>query len=264
MVAQWCAGRGIPHATLSPSSPITGSIQASARAARYALLHQWRQERALGWLLTAHHADDQLETLLMRLNRSSGVGGLAGIRARNGTVLRPMLSWRRAELMEIARAQGLCLTPAMTICGLIGWRCARAWRAWTGLIRSRHRAPLPPAPMPMTRCAGWWTIWLRSISAPTEKRVGCWIVMTSRGRCSDASSCACSSQPSPMRCPRAERPSIKHLFSYCVVRRPVSASGCLMAAAGCGHFTLRRGVQADEPLLFAPPALSWRDDMRVK
>ena len=107
MVAQWCAGQGIPHATLLPSSPITGSIQASARAARYALLHQWRQERALGWLLTAHHADDQLETLLMRLNRSSGVGGLAGIRARNGAVLRPLLGWRRAELMEIARAQGL-------------------------------------------------------------------------------------------------------------------------------------------------------------
>lgn len=107
LVARWCAGQGIPHAILTPAAQITGSLQASARAVRYALLHEWREAQALDWLLTAHHADDQLETLLMRLNRSSGVGGLAGIRARNGVVLRPLLGWRRAELMEVVRAQGL-------------------------------------------------------------------------------------------------------------------------------------------------------------
>lgn len=107
MVARWCADQGIAHRILSLSAPITGSIQASARAARYALLHQWLEERALGWLLTAHHADDQLETMLMRLNRSSGVGGLAGIRARNGAVLRPLLGWRRAELMQVVRTHNL-------------------------------------------------------------------------------------------------------------------------------------------------------------
>lgn len=107
MVSQWCLDHSVPHAILTPSVPITGSIQASARSARYALLHQWREKRAINWLLTAHHADDQLETLLMRLNRSSGVGGLAGIRARNRGILRPLLGWRRAELVEIARAQAL-------------------------------------------------------------------------------------------------------------------------------------------------------------
>src|SRR3546814_12495874 len=40
--------------------------------------------------------------MIMRLNRSSGVGGLAGIRARNGTVLRPLLSWRRDDLTALA------------------------------------------------------------------------------------------------------------------------------------------------------------------
>jgi len=107
MVARWCCEAGVPHAILSPARPITGSLQASARAARYDLLDRWRRERGCGWLLTAHHADDQLETLLMRLNRASGVGGLAGVRARNGAVLRPLLGWRRAELAAIVSEHGL-------------------------------------------------------------------------------------------------------------------------------------------------------------
>ena len=98
MVADWCAAHGVPHATLTPAAPISGSLQAQARAARYALLDQWRIERGLDWLLTAHHADDQLETLLLRLGRGSGVGGLASVRARRDAVLRPMLGMRRAEL----------------------------------------------------------------------------------------------------------------------------------------------------------------------
>src|SRR3546814_19599305 len=40
--------------------------------------------------------------MIMRLNRSSGVGGLAGVRARNGAVLRPLLGWRRDELVALA------------------------------------------------------------------------------------------------------------------------------------------------------------------
>src|SRR3546814_1335780 len=79
------------------SDLISGSLQAAARAERYRLLEQWRESHALDHVVTAHHADDQLETMIMRLNRSSGVGGLAGVRARNGTVLRPLLSWRQEE-----------------------------------------------------------------------------------------------------------------------------------------------------------------------
>ncbi|WP_419722903.1 tRNA lysidine(34) synthetase TilS [Sphingobium aquiterrae] len=104
MVARWCATHGIAHATLHPPVPITGNLQSAARTARYALLQQWRDAQGLDWLMTAHHADDQLETLLMRLNRGSGVGGLAGVRARSGHVLRPLLGWRRAELRAVAEA----------------------------------------------------------------------------------------------------------------------------------------------------------------
>ncbi|KQT32362.1 hypothetical protein ASG29_11210 [Sphingomonas sp. Leaf412] len=109
MVAAACATLGIPHATLVPDKPIAGaSLQRQAREARYAALVAWAAGRPL---LTAHHADDQAETLLMRLNRASGLAGLAGIRAvrwAGGTpILRPLLDWRREELRVIAEGSGL-------------------------------------------------------------------------------------------------------------------------------------------------------------
>lgn len=102
MVAGYCAREHISHKILSPPAPIEGSLQAAARAERYRLLEEWRQQEDLDFIVTAHHADDQLETLLMRVNRSSGVSGLAGVRRSNGTVLRPLLAWRRSELLDIA------------------------------------------------------------------------------------------------------------------------------------------------------------------
>lgn len=110
MVAQVCAQLGVHHATLSLSEPITGSsIQGQAREARYAALFEWMRQVDAFLLLTAHHADDQAETLLMRLNRASGVAGLSGIRAiRSGEfrVLRPLLGWRRTTLREIVADAG--------------------------------------------------------------------------------------------------------------------------------------------------------------
>ena len=102
MVAGFCTREHIPHSTLRPAAPIKGSLQAAARTERYRLLEQWRDANAIDHIVTAHHADDQLETIVMRLNRSSGVGGLAAIRARNGALLRPLLHWRRHQLVELA------------------------------------------------------------------------------------------------------------------------------------------------------------------
>src|SRR3546814_7473134 len=102
MVAGFCAREHIPHSTLRPPTPITGSQQAAARTERYRLLEQWREANALDHIVTAHHADDQLETIVMRLNRSSGVGGLAAIRAKNGRIMRTLLDWRRSDHVEVA------------------------------------------------------------------------------------------------------------------------------------------------------------------
>lgn len=107
MVAGWCAGQAIAHSILVPAHRIAGSVQAEARAARYALLEDWMDVRGLDWLLTAHHADDQLETMVMRLNRASGVSGLAGVRGRRGRVIRPLLGVRKADLEAYVRQRGI-------------------------------------------------------------------------------------------------------------------------------------------------------------
>lgn len=111
-VAGICADLGVPHVTL-PVVVAEGNLQDAARMARYVALGQWVAAEGLGALATAHHADDQAETLVMRLNRGSGLAGLAAVRAR-GTVpgsqlelLRPLLGWRRAELGEIVARAGI-------------------------------------------------------------------------------------------------------------------------------------------------------------
>ncbi|WP_088306889.1 tRNA lysidine(34) synthetase TilS [Novosphingobium sp. B 225] len=112
MVAAICTKLGVPHRVL-PVQVEPGNVQAEARAARYAALAGWMDERGLAALATAHHADDQAETLLARLNRGSGVAGLAGVRARGqvpGTalpLLRPLLGWRRGELGAVVDAAGI-------------------------------------------------------------------------------------------------------------------------------------------------------------
>ncbi len=112
LVASACRDLGVPHATLAVTlNP--GNVQAEARSARYAALAGWMEQRGLAALATAHHADDQAETLLLRLNRGSGVAGLAGVRAKGLVpqtrlpLLRPLLGWRRAELEQIVSQSGL-------------------------------------------------------------------------------------------------------------------------------------------------------------
>ena len=109
--ARYCAEIGVPHRILTVAVK-DGNLQSQARAARYRALAAWCEERGVGDLATAHQLDDQAETFLMRLNRGSGLAGLASIRALSTVpdtsvpLVRPLLAWRRGELADIVAAAG--------------------------------------------------------------------------------------------------------------------------------------------------------------
>lgn len=112
LVAAICGGLGIPHAILAVTVE-AGNVQAQARDARYAALAAWMEQAEIAALATAHHADDQAETLIQRLNRGSGAAGLAGVRGQGLVprtrlpLVRPLLGWRRAELAQVVSGAGL-------------------------------------------------------------------------------------------------------------------------------------------------------------
>lgn len=82
--------------------------EARARRLRYDALDEVRREEEARWVVTAHHADDQAETVLFRAVRGAGLAGLQGIRERRSPgVWRPLLPFTRAELRAYARAQHL-------------------------------------------------------------------------------------------------------------------------------------------------------------
>jgi tRNA(Ile)-lysidine synthase len=110
-VASLCAQRGIEHRILTGDLPQrvgrTANLSTRARSLRYRLLEEMLAARELRWLATAHHADDQLETFVMRANRGAGVAGLAGIRRHGARIIRPLLDWRRDELARLVAGEGI-------------------------------------------------------------------------------------------------------------------------------------------------------------
>ena len=106
-VASICRERAIPHAILRPVVPIRGSIQSAARHARYGLLNDWMKENDIDWLATAHHADDQLETMIMRILRGSGIDGMSGIREKRTNIIRPLLHFQKSALISYVASQGI-------------------------------------------------------------------------------------------------------------------------------------------------------------
>lgn len=107
-VRDWCAGRDIPF--VSGSGDVRGlaereglSLEEAARTLRYAFLR--REAEKLGQhirIYTAHHADDNAETILFNLIRGTGVAGLAGMAYQQNGIYRPLLDVTRAELAAYA------------------------------------------------------------------------------------------------------------------------------------------------------------------
>ncbi len=81
--------------------------EAEARVARYAFLSDAMQRAGATRIATAHHADDQIETILFRLMRGAGLRGLSGIPLRRGAIIRPLLRFRKRELEQYAATHGV-------------------------------------------------------------------------------------------------------------------------------------------------------------
>ncbi len=83
------------------------ATETAAREARYAWLEATRLRLGAGLIFTAHHADDQAETVLMRALEGSGPAGLAGMAAKRATLVRPLLPFRRDAVVRYVRSRKL-------------------------------------------------------------------------------------------------------------------------------------------------------------
>ena len=83
-----------------------GAGETVARTERYAALETLRRDAGAGAMVTGHHADDQVETVLMRVLGGTGPAGLAGISDVAGGVVRPLLPFRRDDLARHVQAIG--------------------------------------------------------------------------------------------------------------------------------------------------------------
>lgn len=111
LVGEWSRALGFTHHVLAwrGAKPKT-RIQERAREARYRLLTRCAQDIGASAIVTAHHADDQAETILFRLTRGSGVAGLAGMSSVSTLgdlhLHRPLLQLRKAQLEDICVQAG--------------------------------------------------------------------------------------------------------------------------------------------------------------
>ncbi len=83
------------------------SREAAARRVRYAFLEETRRAAGARYLAVGHQRDDQVETVLLRMLHGSGPAGLAGMPARRGALVRPLLELSRAELAAAVERAGL-------------------------------------------------------------------------------------------------------------------------------------------------------------
>lgn len=83
------------------------SIEEAARIQRYTWFENVRIHSGYDFIVTAHHADDNFETVLLHLIKGTGIHGMQGIPKRNGYILRPLLKMSRSELQMYASAKNI-------------------------------------------------------------------------------------------------------------------------------------------------------------
>ncbi|GHV67626.1 tRNA(Ile)-lysidine synthase [Bacteroidia bacterium] len=111
-VEQYCNTRQIPFHTkrfdtAKYASDNTLSIEMAARELRYDWFTELKQLLKADYIVIAHNADDVAETVLINFCRGTGIKGLSGIKAVNGNILRPLLPYSKAEIVEYLRSKNI-------------------------------------------------------------------------------------------------------------------------------------------------------------
>ncbi len=111
-VRKFCEEKGLPftcvHVDVQGYASLRKlSTEEAARKLRYQALDEAVEALQADFILTAHHADDQAETVLLKLLRGTGTAGLSGMQVRSGKVLRPLLKLTRKHLENYCALQGL-------------------------------------------------------------------------------------------------------------------------------------------------------------
>ncbi|MBQ8968849.1 MAG: tRNA lysidine(34) synthetase TilS [Bacteroidaceae bacterium] len=82
------------------------STEMAARELRYQWFEEMRQQLKAQYIAVGHHIEDQAETILLNLVRGTGLRGLAGMRRRNGYIVRPLLDMTKAEILDYLTSRG--------------------------------------------------------------------------------------------------------------------------------------------------------------
>ncbi len=111
-VRQWAEQYQIPcyvqgFNTLSHAKKRQISTQMAARELRYTWFNDLLEEHHFDYLLTAHHADDQAETVLFNLAKGTGIAGLCGIHIKRDRLIRPLLFASKRQITVYAQEQGI-------------------------------------------------------------------------------------------------------------------------------------------------------------
>ena len=250
---------GVKYACLRVDAPKLArerkiSLETAAREARYAALCDYMAEHAIPLLVTAHHADDQLETILQHLLRGSGRNGLCGIPAcraldRGILVARPLLSVTRAALRDYLAEHDLTFVTDSTNES----ECCTRHLLRLSLIPSLTEH-FPSAPQSAARCAETLAedeAFLTSLADDFLTREG-----------SEPSLCALGALPRPIfvRAVRrllpvnVERVHLDSLYAFCQSAKKhaaLSLPGVTVRAEN-GRLTLSQGSEPDATPYYLP------------
>lgn len=136
-VREYCKKLGVALSVFAQDCPTVAakekiSLETAARNFRRGCFAALIAEKKADYIATAHHQNDEAETVLFRIARGASLTGASGMKARDGWLLRPFLDWKKAEILAYAAANGLAF-------------CTDSTNADTEFTRNYLRAEVLPA-----------------------------------------------------------------------------------------------------------------------